>query len=348
MDPLAAFNGNMPTTISAKAEYVFSHLGSARESGHFAELRGYLSRQGTILPHFHNSDLWALVGQPTGAKQLSPSLLKRLLQGQDRDGVALVRSHCPGGKPLHELLLTLPAELSVLLSRLNPRIGAAVLRAMRNEALDYLQSQAVYVRSGKGRRDWRSAELLGLAFDHALNREGEPHLHTHVLVSPLAWDPTDAKWRTVNLRQCVKELHTVLRPRLRDAVQKVCAEHSITVIASPGLARDKVGPDGWTVEYEGVAITAGSLIRERASSLMVERVIADILDGPYPHQKDLRLLRASRLILADRIGLISAQRVAKATQRFTAFAERHGLHWSFRTADTATNLQALDKAFAMP
>ncbi|MBK6381845.1 MAG: relaxase domain-containing protein [Chitinophagaceae bacterium] len=310
-------------------------------------MRGYLSRQGSVNPHFLNPALWKRVGLLSQAGQLPPSLLGHLLDGQDRDGMQLVRCNRPGGKSLHEVVLTLPCELSVLASKLPPEIGAALLRAMVEETMDYLQSGSVFVRIGKGGRIFRPAELLGLAFDHALNREGEPHLHTHLLIFPGAWDPTGECWRTVNLRQCAQDLHTVLRPRLMDAVLRICSGQGIQVIVSRWLAKDNQGPTGWTVTFKGEVIPAGSLTRRRPSSLMVKRVITDILDGPYPFQKDLKALGACRILHADLSRILGPESGSKATRRFSAFAMQHGLTWSRDVLEQEPCLRALDRTFAL-
>lgn len=69
------------------------------------------------------------------------------------------------------------------------------------EAVKYLEENAAFTRVGAGgpaQVDTRG--LVAVAFDHFDNRNGEPHLHTHLAVANRVQAAGDGKWRTIDGR----------------------------------------------------------------------------------------------------------------------------------------------------
>ncbi|THV42026.1 MobF family relaxase [Glycomyces buryatensis] len=69
------------------------------------------------------------------------------------------------------------------------------------EALKYLEEHAAFTRVGAGgpaQVDTRG--LVAVSFDHFDNRNGEPHLHTHLAVANRVQAAGDGKWRTIDGR----------------------------------------------------------------------------------------------------------------------------------------------------
>jgi conjugative relaxase-like TrwC/TraI family protein len=69
------------------------------------------------------------------------------------------------------------------------------------EALKYLEEHAAFTRVGAGGpAQVNTRGLVAVAFDHFDNRNGEPHLHTHVAVANRVQAAGDGKWRTIDGR----------------------------------------------------------------------------------------------------------------------------------------------------
>ncbi|MEU6860440.1 MobF family relaxase [Glycomyces sp. NPDC046736] len=69
------------------------------------------------------------------------------------------------------------------------------------EALTYLEEHAAFTRVGAGgpaQVDTRG--LVAVSFDHFDDRNGEPHLHTHLAVANRVQAAGDGKWRTIDGR----------------------------------------------------------------------------------------------------------------------------------------------------
>ncbi|MEU6860909.1 MobF family relaxase [Glycomyces sp. NPDC046736] len=69
------------------------------------------------------------------------------------------------------------------------------------EALKYLEEHAAFTRVGAGGPAQVDTKgLVAVAFDHFDNRNGEPHLHTHLAVANRVQAAGDGKWRTIDGR----------------------------------------------------------------------------------------------------------------------------------------------------
>ncbi len=70
------------------------------------------------------------------------------------------------------------------------------------QAIDYLEREAGRTRRGaQGREIVPIDGFIGAAFRHRTSREGDPLLHTHVLVANLARTSDDGIWRTLDSRR---------------------------------------------------------------------------------------------------------------------------------------------------
>jgi conjugative relaxase-like TrwC/TraI family protein len=76
-------------------------------------------------------------------------------------------------------------------------------------AVGYLERTAGRSRRGKGGCDTVSIEgFVAAGFDHRTSRDGDPLLHTHVLVANLARTRDDGRWRTIDSRRLYKHART--------------------------------------------------------------------------------------------------------------------------------------------
>ena len=79
------------------------------------------------------------------------------------------------------------------------RLGRSGREAV-DAALDWVERHAVWSRRGKGGvRQLRTEGLIAAAFKHRTSRNGDPHLHTHVLVPNMVLGE-DGKWATPDAR----------------------------------------------------------------------------------------------------------------------------------------------------
>jgi len=292
MDPLIQVNDDLPTCREGRQAYLYDHAACDRESGVFYRFKGYLCRNGaSVRPHLNNPELWTVLGLKPGEELPPPALIGSILEGKDRFGRTLVASRTPGGKAIHEILLTVPCELSELASKMHPGFGLELLEALRWATLEHVQARAVEVRTRPGVRECRAAEVLGLGFPHGENRRGEPHLHMHLILLPIAWDSVDLKWRTLNLRNSVKTLHSELRPIAAEALRRVCQKWGVSVAFEPGLGGNRAGPAGWSVRLDGhPQILAGSCRRVRTPQVLARDLLRMALGGRVPTMHEFRQL----------------------------------------------------------
>ncbi len=93
-------------------------------------------------------------------------------------------------------------------------VAAAIERAHQsavNDALNYLQDQAILTREGaQGIRQVETRGLIGTAFTHRDSRAGDPDLHTHVAVANKVQTRSEGKWLAIDGRVLFKH-----RDRLR-------------------------------------------------------------------------------------------------------------------------------------
>jgi len=131
-----------------------------------------------------------------GADQLTSMLTGR----NPVDGEPLVGSQGVPGKgsvPGFDLTFSAPKSVSLTWALGGPEAGQAVMEAHRRSveaALDYMQRQACWTRRGAGGAEFVPGNgYLAAAFEHRSSRNGDPQLHTHVLVANATRGP-DGRW----------------------------------------------------------------------------------------------------------------------------------------------------------
>ena len=89
------------------------------------------------------------------------------------------------------------------------------------QVLAFLEREVAATRTGATARDGAVAQVdvtgvIAAAFDHFDSRAGDPHLHTHVVVSNKVQTVLDGKWRSLDGRPmhaavvALSELHEAL------------------------------------------------------------------------------------------------------------------------------------------
>ena len=108
-----------------------------------------------------------------------------------------------GRRPGFDLTFSAPKGVSLLWVFGSPEVRDDVLAHDRAIAgvIDHLSAEATYVRRGKDGKDLvRAHGFVAAAFRHRMSRDGDPQLHTHVLIPNVVLG-TDGRWSAPDARQ---------------------------------------------------------------------------------------------------------------------------------------------------
>ena len=143
--------------------------------------------------------------------RVDPDDLRAVLLGADpRSGEGL---HHGAGRlvPGWDLTFRAPKSVSVLWGLADPEIAEVVVaahEAAMQVGLRYVEEWAGFTRTGRGGRTRVRADgLVAAGFRHRTSRDGDPHLHTHVLVANSVRTP-DGRWRTLDGRGLLVHMKT--------------------------------------------------------------------------------------------------------------------------------------------
>ena len=130
-----------------------------------------------------------------GADQLTAMLTGRNPVDGEPLGLRAVGGRGP--VPGFDLTFSAPKSVSLLWGLGGPVAGVevdAAHRAAVDAALGYLQREACWTRRGAGGAEFvKGNGYLAAAFEHRSSRNGDPQLHTHVLVANATQGP-DGRW----------------------------------------------------------------------------------------------------------------------------------------------------------
>ena len=143
--------------------------------------------------------------------RVNPEDLRAVLLGVDpRSGDGL---HHGSGRsvPGWDLTFRAPKSVSVLWGLADPDIAEVVVAAhdaAMKVGLRYVEEWAGFTRTGRGGATRVRADgLIAAGFRHRTSRDGDPHLHTHVLVANSVRTP-DGRWRTLDGRGLLVHMKT--------------------------------------------------------------------------------------------------------------------------------------------
>lgn len=142
--------------------------------------------------------------------RVSPDDLRAVLSGHDpSSGTRLGQPHKVPG---FDLTFRAPKSVSVLFGLGEPDVARQVRLAHDRAveaALDWAERHVVWSRRGRGGvRQVRGEGLIAAAFRHRTSRNGDPHLHTHVLVPNMVLGD-DGKWATLDARWVYTSAKTI-------------------------------------------------------------------------------------------------------------------------------------------
>jgi conjugative relaxase-like TrwC/TraI family protein len=109
-----------------------------------------------------------------------------------------------GRRPGFDLTFSAPKGVSLLWAFGSPEVRDVVSSAHDRAiggVIDHLSAEAAYVRRGKDGKDLvRAHGFIAAGFRHRTSRDGDPQLHTHVLI-PNVVCGTDGRWSAPDARQ---------------------------------------------------------------------------------------------------------------------------------------------------
>jgi len=135
--------------------------------------------------------------------EASPAGFQRMFEGRHPDrGELLGRPHGSNAVPAFDVVLRPTKSVSILYGLGNPATGRAVLDAHHagvREAVAYLDGHLGARRGHGGVQHVQGRGLLAVGFDHRTSREGDPLLHTHLVVANRVQGP-DGRWTALDGR----------------------------------------------------------------------------------------------------------------------------------------------------
>ncbi len=174
-------------------------------------------------------------------------------------------------------------------------IGAAHHRAVA-EVVAFMEREVAATRTGATAGDGAVAQvkvegLIATAFDHFDSRAGDPHLHTHVVISNKAKTTLDGKWRSLDGRP----MHAVV-VALSELHEAVFADHMTRIFGVEWEARD-MGRDrnpAWAITAVPETLVVEFSSRARHIDAEKNRLIDEYVaaHGRQPSNATILKLRA--------------------------------------------------------
>jgi conjugative relaxase-like TrwC/TraI family protein len=157
--------------------------------------------------------------------EASPAGFQAMFEGRHpTSGELLGRPHGRNAVPAFDVVLRPTKSVSILYGLGNPETGRAVLAAHHAglaEAVAYLDGHLGARRGHGGVQHVSGQGLLAVAFDHRTSREGDPLLHTHLVVANRVRGP-DGRWTALDGRD-------LYRHRLAaDAIYRATYQRELT------------------------------------------------------------------------------------------------------------------------
>jgi conjugative relaxase-like TrwC/TraI family protein len=135
--------------------------------------------------------------------EASPAGFRRMFEGRHPDsGELLGRPHGSNAVPAFDVVLRPTKSVSILYGLGDPATGRAVLAAHHagvREAVAYLDGHLGTRRGHGGVQHVSGQGLLAVGFDHRTSREGDPLLHTHLVIANRVQGP-DGRWTALDGR----------------------------------------------------------------------------------------------------------------------------------------------------
>ena len=210
---------------SARVVADIAKLSVGREAYYTRELatdhEQYLSGHGESPGRWYGAGASALGLQG----EASPAGFQAMFEGRDpTTGELLGRSHGRNAVPAFDVVLRPTKSVSILYGLGESATGRAVLAAHHAglaDAVAYLDEHLGTRRGHGGVQHVSGQGLLAVGFDHRTSREGDPLLHTHLVVANRVQGP-DGRWTALDGRD-------LYRHRLAaDAIYRAIYQRDLT------------------------------------------------------------------------------------------------------------------------
>jgi conjugative relaxase-like TrwC/TraI family protein len=178
-------------------------LSVGREEYYTRELAA--DHQAYLSGHGESPGRWYGAGASTLGLQGEASVVgfQRMFEGCHPDtGELLGRPHGSNAVPAFDVVLRPTKSVSILFGLGDPATGRAVLAAHHagvQESVAYLDGHLGGRRGHGGVQHVQGQGLLAVGFDHRTSREGDPLLHTHLVVANRVQGP-DGRWTALDGR----------------------------------------------------------------------------------------------------------------------------------------------------
>jgi conjugative relaxase-like TrwC/TraI family protein len=203
--------------------------------------------------------------------EASPAGFQAMFEGRDpTTGELLGRPHGRNAVPAFDVVLRPTKSVSVLYGLGDPVTGRVVLAAHHagvREAVAYLDRHLGARRSHGGREHVSGQGVLAVGFDHRTSREGDPLLHTHLVVANRVQGP-DGRWTALDGRD-------LYRHRLAaDAIYRATYQRELSrTLGVEWTAADTCG----NRELQGISEDLVRSFSKRSGQIdaEVDRLVAD-------------------------------------------------------------------------
>lgn len=176
-----------------------------------------------------------------------------------------------------DLTFSAPKSVSALWALSGPQLQQAIHQAHQqavNETMAWVEQEFIQSRSGKGGVAHVPVRgLIASMFDHWDSREGDPQLHTHVVVSNRVQRLLDKQWATLD--SYTLHRHVVA---ISETYNSVLFDHLHSHIAAMPEAREPNNTDQTTVTDLLDAATSDSVSAEEASTSGMGVELAGVSD----------------------------------------------------------------------
>ncbi|TAM71717.1 MAG: conjugal transfer protein [Microbacteriaceae bacterium] len=199
----------------------------------------------------------------------------------------------------YDFTFSIPKSASVLWAVADAGTQALIADAHNSavaEVVAYMEREVAATRTGATARNGAVAQvdvrgLVATAFDHYDSRAGDPHLHTHVVISNKVQTILDGKWRSLDGRPM--HAATVALSELHEAV---FADHLTRTFGVEWESRD-MGRDrnpAWAIAAVPEELVAEFSSRSLHIDAEKNRLIAEYVDkhGRHPSNATTLKLRA--------------------------------------------------------
>src|SRR6266540_3337785 len=189
---------------------------------------------------------------------------ERIFEGRHPEtGELLGRAHGRNAVPAFDVVLRPTKSVSVLYALGDCGVGGAVLAAHHAglaEATAYLDGHLGARRGHSGAEHVGGNGLLAVGFDHRTSREGDPLLHTHLVVANRVQGP-DGRWTALDGRDLYRHR------RAADAVYRAAYQQELT----RSLGVEWSGADQYgNREVAGIPDELVRVFSKRADAIEVE------------------------------------------------------------------------------